>query len=65
MKISKYLFLIGSLYLFSSIDAQQEPGEDLKFKVNTNYSSSLFKLLVQTKNCDDVTKDLFYRKKRD
>ena len=63
MKISKYLFLFGSLYLFSSIDTQQEPGEDFKFKVNTNYSSSLFNLLVQTKSCDDVTKDLFYRKK--
>ena len=64
MKISKYLFLFGSLYLFSSIDAQQEPGEELKFKVNTNYSSSLFNLLVKSKSCDDeVTSDLFYRKK--
>ena len=51
MKISKYLFLFGSLYLFSPIDAQDQ-GEDLNFKVNKYYSSSLFNLLVQTKSCD-------------
>merc|ERR1711957_675460 len=64
MNITKYLFLFGSLYLFSPIDAQQEPGEDLRFKVNKYYSSSLFNLLVKSKSCDDeVTSDLFYRKK--
>ena len=63
MKISKYLFLFGSLYLFSPIDAQDQ-GEDLNFKVNKYYSSSLFNLLVQTKSCDvETSNNLFYRKK--
>jgi len=63
MKISKYLFLFGSLYLFSPIDAQDQ-GEDLNFKVNEYYSSSFFNLLVQTKSCDlETSEDLFFRKK--
>ena len=63
MKISKYLFLFGSLYLFSPIDAQDQ-GEDLNFIVNKYYSFSLFNLLVQTKSCDvETSNNLFYRKK--